>query len=459
MGVKNISGNSSSLASCEMSGDFPLEASNNKHSNLEMLNKSIYKIVLSIPAKPKSQVNSSDKAQESICEKPQENAGKAPLQYTRAEIIRSGDIYQLSMYTTKQVFHSNFQELGPVIDELFGTTFMQYHAWDNDYEYSAKISKKGKVLTSRKKAKSQAPKLNLSNGSFNRQKNYIIKEGEPIPVLADMGIFTKEGKIAAQMRDKFGQINRFLELIADETGPDAIPTGTTINIIDFGCGKSYLTFLVYHYFTKIRNHKVNICGLDLDAKIVENCTTAAEKYGYTSLWFVEGDIGQQTTPPIEGWGTPNTFNIVISLHACDTATDHALYNAIKWSADLICAAPCCQHELKKQMKPKSLALLNRYGIIKERMAALATDAIRSNLLECCGYKTQIIEFTDMAQTSKNLLIRARKRAGKGSAAIVDSKDIRNNAIVTKAQSEVESIIKEFCFEPTLLRLLQESGYV
>jgi len=395
----------------------------------------IYKIVLSKPAS----ANTSQYDSDNIIQ-------HEPRAYVRAEAKRSGNKFQLSMYTKKQVFHSNFSasELKPVIDGLFGVLFLQYHAWDTENEYSAKISKKGKVLASRKKATSKPRTENFVTGSFDRQKNHILKEGEHIPALEDMGIFTKENKVATGMRDKFNQINRFLELLADETAPADIPEGKTVNIIDFGCGKSYLTFMLYHYFTTMRKLCANICGLDLDASIVQACTSAAKKYGYERLNFIQGDIGTQVTPPISSWGEPNTFNIVISLHACNTATDYALYNAVKWKSDLIFAVPCCQHELKQQMKPRSLSLFNRYGIIKERVAALATDAIRANLLDYCGYKTQIIEFVDMEHTPKNLLIRARRRAEKGRFIAWD---------------EIEKVLHEFSFEPTLLKLLREGGHL
>jgi len=389
----------------------------------------VYKIVLSRPIKPA--INSNATTHEEPCA------------YTRAEALRNGGMFQLSLYTTKQVFHSNYaaDEIKPAIDTLFGISFMQYHAWDTVYEYSAKVSKKGKVLTSRKKTANQPKAANFAPGSFDRQKNHIIKEGEPIPALTDMGVFTKDGKVATGMRDKFNQINRFLELLADETGPGAFPEDTVVNIVDFGCGKSYLTFLVYHYFTNMRKLTANICGMDLDANVIKTCTAAAHKYDYKRLSFLQGDISSQAAPPIQSWGQPKTFNIVISLHACDTATDYALFNAIKWKADLIYAAPCCQHELNQQMKPASLSLFSRYGIVKERVAALATDAIRANLLESCGYKAQIIEFTDMEHTPKNLLIRARQRAGAGNAA---------------AWEEIEKVAHEFAFEPTLIKLLRES---
>jgi len=368
------------------------------------------------------------------------NPKAAPREYTRAEIQRSGDKFQLSMYTKKQVFHSNFtiEELKTVVDGLFGITFTQYHAWDETHEYTAKISKKGKVLTSRNKAASKPRTANFAAGSFDRQKNHIIKEGENIPALADMGVFTKEGKVVAGMRDKLNQINRFLELMADETGPSAIPGGTTVNIVDFGCGKSYLTFLVYHYFTVVRKQPVNICGLDLNPSIIEACTKAAVKYGYTSLFFILGEIGKQNTPPLKEWGKIGTFNIIISLHACDTATDYVLSSAVKWNADLIYAVPCCQHELRSQMKPRAFDILSGYGIIEERFAVLATDAIRAKLLEYVGYNTQIIEFTDIEHTTRNLMIRAK----------------RTNSKSPKALEQVKKLLDEFGFEPTLMKLLQ-----
>jgi len=345
---------------------------------------------------------------------------------------------QLSKYTTKQVFHENFEksQLQPVIDGLFGVEFSQLNAWDGEYEYSSRITKKGKILTSRKKTANQARKTNFAKGSFNRQKNYIISEGADIPALIDMGVFTRDGKVAASMNDKFGQINRFLELLADET--NQLPEGAKVNIIDFGCGKSYLTFLVYHYFSVIRKLDSNIVGLDLDEHVVKTCTAAAKKYDYRGLRFFQGDIGKQSVPPLDGWGQSDSFNIVISLHACDIATDHALFNAVKWNADLIYAVPCCQHELKSQMKPQSLAIFNRYGIIKERIASLTTDAIRANLLEACGYKTQIIEFIEMEHTPKNLLIRARCKSGS-----------KNN----EALSEVKEVLAAFSLSPTLFELL------
>ncbi|MCL2225747.1 MAG: SAM-dependent methyltransferase [Defluviitaleaceae bacterium] len=377
-----------------------------------MFNEEIFKIVLSKPVKG--------------------------VDLKRIEILKSENMYQASKYTQKQVFHSNHdaKSIREVLNEYMNASFLQYTAWDKEFEYSARVTKKGKVLASRRKSKAEVKRENLANGGFNRQKNHIIREGENIPVLVDMGVFTKELRVAAPMWDKYKQINRFIEILADETG--GLTQNTTVNVIDFGCGKSYLTFLVYHYFTQVKGLRVNICGLDLNAEIVEKCATAAKKYGYDSLTFRQGDIGSQSAPPLENWGVQGSFNIVISLHACDTATDHALFNAIKWQADLICAVPCCQHELRNQMKPQSLKIFADYGIIKERIASLATDAIRAKLLEMHGYRAQIIEFTAMEHTAKNLLIRARK----------------TSARKTGADAELQAVLQEFSFKPALLGLLE-----
>ena len=398
---------------------------------VQILENNIYKLIISKPRKKEEE-------------------------YKKIVIERKNDYFQIAKYTEKQVFHENVKAdvLAARCVELTADHFLQVNAWSNAWEYYILISKKGNAALKRKKVQTiSAPDTadenagnnntdhNRSNGhnrnsyvasDHNRTKNYILEEGTPIPPLVDMGVFTKEGKVVRTMYDKFKQINRFIEMI-----DDAIKTcsDTELNVIDFGCGKSYLTFILYYYLTEIKKIKANIIGLDLKADVIKHCNEVAKKYGYDGLRFELGDIN--------GYQTPFDVDMVITLHACDTATDFALYNAITWNARMIFSVPCCQHELNSQIQTDHLKALTDYGIIKERFSALATDAIRGKLLEYCGYKTQLLEFIDFAHTPKNILIRAIKRP-------MTAKNAR-----TKAMEEVEALCDEFHFKPTLYNLIIE----
>lgn len=378
-------------------------------------------------------------AQRIILSKP---AAKQQL-YRKAVLERKGgakEYWQLAKYTEKQVFHENVEPaaLPAAAAALAGDTFMQLNAWTPAAEYNIMLSRKGQ-MTVRKSARS-VPADETHGAGHDRKKQYLLPEGTVVPPLVDMGVFTPDGRIVKAMYDKYRQINRFLEII-DDAIKDAPPK--RLNIIDFGCGKSYLTFLVYYYLTAVRGIEVQMVGLDLKAEVIEHCNTAAARYGYTGLTFALGDIN--------GYAAPFAVDMVLTLHACDTATDHALFNAVQWGARMIFSVPCCQHELNAQMQPESLTLLGRYGIIQERFAALATDAIRGRLLEYCGYKTQLLEFIDFAHTPKNILIRAVRRPGMPAGAPVSGAKLTANQ--QAALAEVRSLLREFHFTPTLCRLL------
>jgi len=340
------------------------------------------------------------------------------------------DGFQFTRYQGAQVFHQNVsskEEAVEVCHAYLREHFLQANAWDGDHEYSLMVSKAGKISFARKANKAPVPAARVEH---DRKKNHILEEGTAIAPLIDMGVLTVAGQVVKSKYDKFKQINRFLELIGDVVKDEGRP----LRIVDFGCGKSYLTFVMYHYFTFVRGMEAHITGLDLKADVIDRCNAAARKYGYDRLRFEVGDIS--------GYSPPGPVDMVVSLHACDTATDHALFNAIAWNARYIFAVPCCQHELNAQMASVSLPLLTRYGVVQERFAALLTDAIRANLLEHCGYRAQLLEFVDLTHTPKNLLIRA-VHGGRG--ARQDSPALR----------EALAAMEEFHVEPTLYKLITQ----
>ena len=319
----------------------------------------------------------------------------------RPVMIRDSLYFQVSRYTDKQVFHENMTA-EDALETLSGWIlhdFRQAQIRMQDEMVTVLVSKKGKATVKSKKAAC----IETQNLEHNRKKQYIIEEGTAVPFMIDLGVMTESGKIIRTRYDKYRQINRFLEFIEDIL-PE-LPTDRTVHIIDFGCGKSYLTFAMYYYLKVLKHYDIRITGLDLKQKVIEDCQTLADRYGYDGLQFLCGDIADYN-------GT-DEVDMVVTLHACDTATDFALAKAVGWKAKVILSVPCCQHEVNRQIANETLAPLFSYGLIKERMAALVTDAMRAEYLKREGYDTQILEFIDMEHTPKNILIRAIYTGNKG----------------------------------------------
>ena len=347
----------------------------------------------------------------------------------RPVMLKGGMVFQAEELTEKQAFHRNLtrEEGVSYLLGLMESGFKQAEVESSRGQARVLVGKKGTVTIKVKKNQQKmvaAPNV----ASHNRQKRYILEEGKPVAFLEDLGVMTADGKVVRSRYDKFRQINRFLEFIEDIL-PRLDKSRENV-IIDFGCGKSYLTFAMYYYLHELKGYEVRIIGLDLKQDVIDHCNRLSVAYGFDKLKFYHGDIAS--------YDGVDHVDMVVTLHACDTATDYALEKAVKWDASVILSVPCCQHELNKQMDNELLRPVLQYGLIKERMAALYTDALRAEILENRGYRTQILEFIDMEHTPKNILIRAVKQGG--------PKDNRK---------EIEDILQFWGTEQTLAGLLLE----
>ena len=371
---------------------------------------------------------------------------------------KNGDfMFQVEKFTKTQAFHENIN-CKDAAEILAGhmENFRQMQIETVQAEYTVLVSKKGKISIKRKNRKSAAPPAELSH---DRKKRYILEEGTFVPFLNDLGVMTEEGKIVRTKTDKFRQINRFLEFIEDIL--PQLDKGRELTILDFGCGKSYLTFAMYYYLKELKGFDIHVIGLGLKEDVIRRCSGLAKKYGYEKLHFLVGDIADY-----EG---VDQVDMVVTLHACDTATDYALAKAVGWNAKVILSVPCCQHEVNKQlekqrnlhsgkMKSKTevmevsemlgdqlasmeevLGPIMDYGLLRERFAALVTDGLRAKRLESEGYETQVLEFIDMEHTPKNILLRA----------------VKKGSLAAKSRKEAEDCERFLKIQPTLGMLLAE----
>lgn len=375
-----------------------------------------------------------DRLYQIILSNPRDRDGVSKIKI-RPVMVKGRLLFQQTRYEGTKVFHENLDRDAAIrnIGDALERDFRQCEVSHQCCKAVILVSKKGRMTINKRtmEAKEQAEAGRAVSLAHNRKKRYILEEGVPVPFLIDLGVQTREGRVVRARYDKFKQINRFLEFIED-----ILPTlseENTVHIIDFGCGKSYLTFAMYYYLHDLKGYDVEITGLDLKEDVIANCNALSRKYGYDKLHFIKGDIAE--------YEEQSTVDMVVTLHACDTATDYALARAVGWGAKVILSVPCCQHEVNGQIHNEALSPLLKYGIIKERLSALVTDALRANLLEAAGYETSILEFIDMEHTPKNLLIRAvRNTHG----------DERREQRVRQKADEVMRLLN---IDPTIKRLV------
>lgn len=355
-------------------------------------------------------------------------------------LIKETILFQESRYINTKIYHKNYVK-DEMIKEVIRTMTEECKQLEADtlnQTSTVLVSKKGKV-TIKKKKKTGGEACKVQDLSHNRQKKYILDPNKPIPFLKDLGVQTKDGKIVKGKYSKFRQINRYLEFVEDILPRLKEIDKKELTIIDFGCGKSYLTFALYYYLHELNGMPVKMIGLDLKEDVIKHCSLLAKQYHYDNLEFIHGDIAE--------FDKENEVDMVVTLHACDTATDFALAKAIYWNAKVIFSVPCCQHEVNGQITSEEWEPLFKYGLLKERMSALITDGIRANILEEQGYETQVMEFIDTDHTPKNILIRGVKVNKE------DKRKVTNEEVEKK--TSYRELVDALSLTPTLMKLTQD----
>lgn len=337
--------------------------------------------------------------------------------------LKSGRSLQFTFCEAKRETHQNFSpdDAMSEIEKMITGQFRRGHLFSTEFDFTIKVKANGKVRTHQ-----YPPSKQKAAADHNRTKKYLIPDGTPCAFLHEIGVMTADGKVRKQKFDKFRQINRYLEFVADVY--ESLPKTGPIRVVDFGCGKSYLTFALHHLLNRIHGRKVNIVGLDLKTEVVEHCNAIAQKLNCDGLKFESGDMA--------GYSPLESVDLSVSLHACDTATDVALACAVEWGAKVIFAVPCCHHEVASKLKTEFLSPIMRRGILKERFAEMLTDSLRADLLEGCGYRTQVLEFISLEHTPKNVLIRAIREPDSKPRIVPESvKSVRNSFGLEPCQLE------------------------
>ena len=357
------------------------------------------------------------------------------LEYSKVTMrpLMLGDklLYQAEYTYPKKVTHTNLEarDAAALALSLVKDDFKQINIFMADKEIQVLASKPANPrITSKKTAVPSAASACMPALSHNKTKNYIIPDGTPCDFLIELGVMGKDGKVFPRAYSKFRQINRYLEIVDDVF--EYLPKGRMLRIIYFGCGKAYLTFALYHYLKKIKDRDVEIIGLDLKEDVIKFCSDVAARLGYDELKFLMGEIADYTN---------DSADMVVTLHACDTATDYALINAVKWGTKVILSVPCCQHELFGQMKNDLHQPILKYGILKDRLTEYLTDGLRGLKLESCGYDVAMIEFTGLEHTARNIMIKAVKSRPQKSR-------------MDKAQEQYEALCEFYHVTPTIDKL-------
>lgn len=346
--------------------------------------------------------------------------------------IKEDIAYQAEYHFSDKVTHENLlpSEAEALFERLISSQFKQLNIFAKDGDYTVLANKVDHIKILRKD-----PTRTETNLSHNKKRIYIIPEGEPCDFLIRLGVMTVDGQIIAKHRNKFRQINRFLEIVEDCL--PLLPSKPTI--IDFGCGKSYLTFALYHYLNIIKSYDAKLIGLDLKEDVIHFCNSIADDLGYQSLEFKIGDIAD--------YDGEAKADMVVTLHACDTATDFALIKAVAWEAKVILSVPCCQHELFSQLSNQSQTALLKHGILKDRFAAILTDALRALKMEECGYSVSMVEFTSLEHTAKNIMLRCLQTSGKSKQ--------KQMADKRKKADEFSALCEFWNVRPTIAQLSKE----
>ncbi len=362
-------------------------------SLLALMGKKHYNITIMDELTRLLQENLNQEFVSAVLSSPRDKSGVSKIKVR--PLLKKGEIlFQLESFRNNQAFHENLhakEARRRILWYMENMGQMQFET--TRWSYTVLVSKKGRLTVKKRMQKNANIQADLSH---NRRKRYILEEGVPVPFLKDLGVMTEDGKVVHSRFDKFRQINRFLEFIEDVL--PQLDKERELTILDFGCGKSYLTFAMYYYLHELKKYDIRIIGLDLKKDVIRHCNALGRAYGYEKLTFLEGDIADYTGV--------REVDMVVTLHACDTATDYALSKAVGWNAKVILSVPCCQHELNAQIENDILQPVLKYGLLKERFSALVTDALRAEYLELMGYDVQVLEFIDMEHTPKNILIRA-----------------------------------------------------